>query len=114
MLLACRVTKTDPVPKPIPGSGPRRRYGLPMSRTCARPGCSQHATATLTYAYSAGDVWLDPLSTESHPMSHDLCERHADGMSVPQGWRLDDRRSVPALAPPSEPAEPAFRSALAS
>ena len=30
-------------------------------------------------------------------MNHDLCERHAAGLSVPLGWRLDDRRVVSPL-----------------
>jgi hypothetical protein len=25
-------------------------------------------------------------------MTHDLCTRHADRLSVPHGWRLEDRR----------------------
>lgn len=26
-------------------------------------------------------------------MTHDLCLRHADSLTVPQGWTLEDRRS---------------------
>jgi hypothetical protein len=63
-----------------------------MSRTCARPGCSTVAAATLTYDYAASTAWLATLSDESHPMSYDLCERHADGLGVPHGWALRDRR----------------------
>jgi len=37
-------------------------------------------------------VWLESLSPEPHPMTHDLCDRHADRLSVPNGWRLEDRR----------------------
>ena len=70
-----------------------------MSRKCARPGCSQSATATLTYQYAAQAAWLERLSTESHPMTHDLCEAHADRLSVPQGWRLEDRRVVSPILP---------------
>jgi hypothetical protein len=75
-----------------------------MSRTCARPGCSGHAVATLTYHYANRTAWVERLSPEPHPMTHDLCERHADNLSVPQGWRLEDRRVV----------EPLFRTSLAS
>ena len=70
-----------------------------MTRTCARPGCSQPAVATLSYDYEGQRVWLDPLSPERHPMVHDLCERHSDGLSVPKGWRLEDRRAVLPLFP---------------
>jgi hypothetical protein len=68
-----------------------------MSRSCARPGCNQHATATLTYDYANRSAWLDRLTTEGHPMTHDLCDRHAGSLSVPRGWRLDDRRVVEPL-----------------
>jgi hypothetical protein len=37
-------------------------------------------------------VWLDELSTERDPHGYDLCERHADRLRVPAGWRLEDRR----------------------
>lgn len=63
-----------------------------MSRTCARPGCGDAAVATFTYDYAARTTWLDPLTSETHPMSYDLCEAHADTLSVPRGWRLEDRR----------------------
>lgn len=72
-----------------------------MQRHCARPGCTETATATLTYDYGASTVWIDVLSSESHPMTHDLCPRHADALSVPRGWLLQDRRgSVTALFDP--------------
>ena len=70
-----------------------------MSRQCARPGCNQAASATLTYDYRGQTAWLDRLATESHPMTHDLCEPHADRLSVPQGWRLEDRRVVAPFVP---------------
>jgi hypothetical protein len=75
-----------------------------MSRTCARPGCNGQAIATLSYDYANSIAWIERLSAESHPMTHDLCERHAAGLSVPKGWRLEDRRVV----------EPLFRTTLAS
>ncbi|HET8929663.1 MAG TPA: DUF3499 family protein [Acidimicrobiales bacterium] len=68
-----------------------------MQRHCARPGCATTATATLTYDYSGGTVWIDRLTPEAHPMTHDLCTRHADALGVPRGWLLQDRR--PAAAP---------------
>lgn len=65
-----------------------------MARRCARPDCSQVATTTLSYEYETSTVRLGHLSDESHPMTHDLCEAHADRMSVPRGWQLRDRRDV--------------------
>ena len=70
-----------------------------VTRSCARPGCSQSADATLSYDYANRTAWLHRLSTEPHPMMHDLCDRHASTLTVPQGWRLDDRRIVAPLYP---------------
>ena len=62
------------------------------SRTCAKPGCNTSASATLTYDYSGRTAWLESLDAEAHPMQYDLCTEHADHMTVPQGWALQDRR----------------------
>jgi Protein of unknown function (DUF3499) len=62
-----------------------------MNRGCARRGCVEHAAATFTYDYRARTTWLDGLASEAHPMSYDLCKVHADALSVPRGWRLEDR-----------------------
>lgn len=48
--------------------------------------------ATLTYDYQARVTWLDVLAGDRHPMSYDLCAGHAGAMTVPRGWRLEDRR----------------------
>lgn len=63
-----------------------------MARHCARPACAQRASATLGYDYQRGVVWLADLSAEPHPMSYDLCARHATALGVPRGWELRDRR----------------------
>ena len=68
-----------------------------MSRHCAKPGCNALAHATLTYDYANRTAWVERLAEEDHPMTHDLCERHANGLSVPKGWRLEDRRKVEPL-----------------
>lgn len=64
----------------------------PMARQCSRTGCAAPADATLTYQYGRSLVWLDDLTPERDPHSYDLCHRHAARLSVPNGWRLDDRR----------------------
>jgi hypothetical protein len=83
-----------------------------MRRSCARPECSSRANATLSYDYADSSVILGPLADEPHPMSHDLCEVHADSMSVPRGWRLEDRRNVTDL--PMSPSESEAGSGSAS
>jgi hypothetical protein len=61
-------------------------------RHCARPTCSASATATLSYDYSARTMWLEDLHDDDHPATHDLCGRHADRLTPPNGWELLDRR----------------------
>src|SRR6185312_4796648 len=68
-----------------------------MRRTCARPGCHELASTTLSYDYGNASVWLEPLAPEAHPMVHDLCDHHADTLSVPRGWVLRDQR--PSVTP---------------
>jgi hypothetical protein len=46
----------------------------------------------LTYQYSHAQVWLDRLAAERDPHAYDLCDRHADRLTVPQGWQVRDRR----------------------
>jgi len=62
------------------------------SRTCAKPGCNTSAAATLTYDYAGRTAWIELLHDEAHPMRHDLCGDHADALTVPNGWALQDRR----------------------
>ena len=69
-----------------------------MNRSCARPGCSERAPATLAFDYHTKTVWLETLAFEVHPAAHDLCARHADRLSAPQGWGLHDLR-VPVVQP---------------
>jgi hypothetical protein len=69
-----------------------------MTRQCSRTGCASSAVATLAYQYGRAIVWIDDLADERDPHSYDLCERHAARLSVPNGWRLDDRRGTRQLA----------------
>jgi hypothetical protein len=68
-----------------------------MTRSCARPGCSDLAVVTLGFDYRARVTWLDPLADEWHPMAYDLCDHHATAMTVPRGWRLEDRTGFDGL-----------------
>jgi len=42
---------------------------------------------TLSYGYGSATVWLEPLTPEGHPMTHDLCDRHA-ARTVPRSVGL--------------------------
>ncbi len=53
---------------------------------------------TLTYDYGQSHAWLDVLAPERDPHAYDMCARHAERLSVPSGWHLDDRRSALRLA----------------
>ena len=79
----------------IRGRGAAGSYGaVPVQqRSCARPGCGNHAIATLSYQYSSRTVWLEDLHPEPHPANHDLCTRHAERMKPPNGWQMVDRRA---------------------
>lgn len=66
-------------------------YGV--ARHCSRSTCSEVSTITLTYQYSRALVWIDDLAYERDPHAYDLCERHGQRMTVPTGWRLEDRRN---------------------
>lgn len=63
-----------------------------MTRQCSRSGCAAVAVATLTYQYGQAIVWIDELADERDPHRYDLCARHAERLSVPNGWRREDRR----------------------
>jgi hypothetical protein len=72
-------------------------FGVPstfVQRQCSRSGCAEEAVMTLTYQYSRSAVWLDDLSPERDPHAYDLCRRHGSRLSVPHGWRLEDRRTA--------------------
>ncbi len=42
--------------------------------------------ATLTYVYGDSTAVLGPLSTSAEPHAYDLCEVHAERLTVPRGW----------------------------
>jgi hypothetical protein len=82
-----------------------------MSKLCERPGCSNLGEAA--YGMVAEDLlfWIEPLDRHPVGTANVLCRRHADAMSVPRGWTLDDRRQAggPRLFQPQRfaAAEPA-------
>ncbi len=61
-------------------------------RLCARPGCGDAASATLSFQYATSTVWLDDLGAKE-PHTIDLCVRHADRLAAPKGWTGHDRRA---------------------
>jgi hypothetical protein len=57
-------------------------------RVCSKVACEREAVATLTWVYADSMAVLGPLSVRHEPHSYDLCERHAERLSVPQGWSV--------------------------
>lgn len=58
------------------------------ARICSKVACNEEATGTLTYVYADSMVVLGPLSQAPEPHSYDLCARHAERLSAPQGWQV--------------------------
>jgi hypothetical protein len=59
-----------------------------MDRLCSRIACTTPAVATLTYVYADSMAVLGPLAFSAEPHSFDLCPRHAERTSAPQGWQV--------------------------
>ena len=57
-------------------------------RPCSKVACNADASKTLTYVYADSMAVLGPLSRKAEPHSYDLCDRHAESLSVPQGWQV--------------------------
>lgn len=74
-----------------PSTG-RYRGRMQRPRLCARPGCGEAATATLSFQYATSTVWLDDIGVKE-PHTIDLCGRHADRLAPPKGWTGHDRRA---------------------
>lgn len=74
-----------PVTIPRPANDPEHRF-------CARPTCSRHAVATMSYNQASRVVFLGPLSAERDPSLYDLCRFHVDRLTPPTGWTVDRAR----------------------
>ncbi|MGO1948595.1 MAG: DUF3499 family protein [Mycobacteriaceae bacterium] len=68
-------------------------------RQCSRPGCGNHAIATLRYNYAARTATITHLEPGDDPHSWDLCERHLARQTVPEGWGLDREEGLVASPP---------------
>lgn len=58
------------------------------TRLCSRVSCQQFAAWTLTFVYQESTAVLGPLSFTKEPHGYDLCEKHAERLSPPQGWQV--------------------------
>jgi hypothetical protein len=75
------------------GPGNRSATVAAVGMRCSRVGCSGHAVASFCFDGRAALVWLDPLDPERGMGAGILCARHADTLTPPRGWHLQDRRT---------------------
>jgi Protein of unknown function (DUF3499) len=73
-------------------------------RGCAKAGCEQPAGATIGLRYGDRVVVMADLAPRLDPNLLELCERHADALTVPRGWVAEDRRSPVTPTTPGQPA----------
>ena len=69
-----------------------------VRKLCERPGCA--GLAEVSYGIDKAQllVWVDNRAVPERELAGRLCRRHADALSVPRGWTIDDRRdAVPKL-----------------
>jgi len=57
-------------------------------RICSKVACVRDAVSTLTYDYADSMAVLGPLAYTVEPHSYDLCAKHSERLSVPQGWQV--------------------------
>ena len=74
-----------------------------MRRLCERPGCAAPAEVSYGIDNAALLVWVDNRPIPERELAGRLCRRHADALSVPRGWTVDDRRqAIPQLFRPAD------------
>ena len=84
-------------------------YAGMMARLCERPGCSVPASVAYGFEAARTMVWLAALDPDDVDRARlgSLCRRHADSLTPPRGWWLDDRRVlVPQLFAVPDAGEP--------
>jgi len=74
---------------------------LKVGRACSRASCRRMATMTLTYIYAESVAVVGPLATYSEPHAYDLCEIHAERLTVPNGWEVIRAEIVDSQSGPS-------------
>jgi uncharacterized protein DUF3499 len=74
---------------------------------CSRVGCGGTAVASFCFDGRAALVWLDPLDPDHGVGAGVLCARHADALTPPRGWHLQDRRVPTPRLWDDRPAPPA-------
>ena len=63
-----------------------------MRNLCERPGCGAVADASYGIDRASLSVWVNVITVGEREITGRLCRRHANALTVPHGWTLDDRR----------------------
>lgn len=63
-----------------------------VRRLCERPGCAAPAEVSYGMDNSTLTVWVDNRAVPEREFAGRLCRRHANALTVPRGWTIDDRR----------------------
>jgi len=66
-----------------------------VAQQCERPGCAQPAAVEYNLSPSKLLLTLENYVIVEGERRSAVCARHADLMSVPKGWSIDDRRENP-------------------
>ena len=78
-----------------------------MRKLCERPGCAGLAEVSYGIDKAQLTVWVDNRAVPERELAGRLCRRHANALSVPRGWTIDDRRdAVPKLFRISDDPQP--------
>ncbi|MGV9183468.1 DUF3499 domain-containing protein [Arcanobacterium canis] len=70
-------------------------------RRCSRKNCPNPAVATMTYGYDEATAVIGPLSPMLQPGTIDLCQAHAQSVTMPVGWQVIRLQTEFEEAPPS-------------
>ncbi|WP_338401718.1 DUF3499 domain-containing protein [Flaviflexus huanghaiensis] len=71
-------------------------------RQCSRTQCAERAVVTMTYNYGEATAVVGPLSPVAQKGALDLCENHAQSVTVPRGWTMVRLVTEYEPAPPSD------------
>ena len=68
-----------------------------MNSYCCR--CASPASSAMSYDYGRREMWIEDVTLPQPFGWYSLCERHADRLTPPLSWTLDDRRLAAPMLP---------------
>jgi hypothetical protein len=70
---------------------------MPPMRSCAKRPCGDTPAATIALRYEAREVVVHDLIPVPDPNFMDLCDGHADRLTVMVGWAIRDERTTASV-----------------